>query len=426
MIDANNRPHDGAAVSWNAVLSTYLPAFVLALGVGIALPAIPTLAKSFGVGFGLASGVVTAFLVGNLAVTIPAGWLIDRFGRRPVLIAGPLLTALTAILVVFTHSFWALLVLRFLNGCAAQLWLMARLAAISHNAPPAQRGRLVSWMFGMDNTGRLAGPVLGGVIAADWGARAPFALYAFLALLALVPILLFNKDTSQVERAARAQSRKGSRALSTREIVMPRLAYFGVALFAGLTRGPVSADLLHLYAAFAYHLGPRQIGYLATAAAVISWPLGFLAGWLMDRFGRKLTMIPGFAGCAVAMAALAASAFLHLSLVWYVALFLFGVTLQALTSGSIQTVGADVAPPEARGKFLGLWRFAGQGGSALSPIIFALLAEQVNYTSAFLFTAASAAVVAFLLIRHVPETRVDGEEALGRSDGPRRPIPAGK
>src|SRR5580693_5598864 len=97
------------ALSWAALLSTYLPALVLALGTGIALPALPALAKSFDVPFGLASGVITAFLLGNLAGTIPSGWLIDRFGRRPVMIAGPLLTAATAFLVATTASFTALL-----------------------------------------------------------------------------------------------------------------------------------------------------------------------------------------------------------------------------------------------------------------------------------------------------------------------------
>ena len=52
------------ATSKNAIYSTYLPAFVLALGTGIAVPAIPTLAKSFGVEFGAASGIITAFLLG--------------------------------------------------------------------------------------------------------------------------------------------------------------------------------------------------------------------------------------------------------------------------------------------------------------------------------------------------------------------------
>jgi MFS family permease len=93
--DANDNPEAATpprgvakAVSWDALLSTYFPAFLLALGTGIVLPVIPALAQSFDVSFGVASGVVTAFLVGNVAATLPSGWLIDRFGRRPVIITG--------------------------------------------------------------------------------------------------------------------------------------------------------------------------------------------------------------------------------------------------------------------------------------------------------------------------------------------------
>jgi MFS family permease len=394
-----------AAVSWNAFLSTYLPALVLALGVGIALPALPAIAASFHVGFAAASGIVTAFLLGNLAGTLPSGWLIDRYGRRPVLIGGPLLTAVTASLVVVTHSFTTLLILRFLNGCATQMWLMSRLAAISENAPLSQRGRQVSWMFGMDNTGKLAGPVAGGFIAAAWGARAPFGAYAVLALLALLPALIFSRGISS-GKASRPNHSQKSPKVTLRQIVMSRLPYFGVALFAGLTRGPVQADLLHLYAAYAYRLGPREIGYLATAAAALTWPIGFLAGWMMDRFGRKRTMVPGFVGVAVSMTALGVAAYLGLGLVWYVGLFLIGVALQALTSGSVQTIGTDVAPAEARGKFLGIWRFCGQAGASLSPVAFAMLAANVGYSSAFVSIALSAVVVAYLLVRHIPETRM--------------------
>lgn len=379
---------------------------ILALGTGVAVPALPTLAKSFGVSFGLASGVVTMYLLGNLAGTIPSGWLVDRFGRRPVLIAGPLLSASMAFLVAGAQSFPELLVLRFFNGVAAQMWIVARLAAISMNAAPGQRGRLVSWMFGMDSTGRLAGPVLGGFIAYTWGTRSPFIVYAVLALVALVPTLLFAKDTPRLQRPEKTADAPAPSKLSLREIVVPRWQYFGVAFFAGLTRGPLQADLLYVYAAFAYQLGPRPIGYLATSASLISLPIGFIAGWVLDRFGRKRTMVPGFGGVSIAMTALALSAFLHLSLAWYVVLFLFGVMLQSFTGGSVQTVGADVAPPEARGTFLGIWRFASQGGAALSPIIFAVLSDTVSYGSAFMFTAISASVVTFLLVRYVPETRV--------------------
>lgn len=393
-----------AAVSWRAFWSTYLPALVLALGTGVALPAIPELARSFDVSFGVASGVMIAFLAGNLAGTLPSGWLIDRFGGRRVMLAGPLLTAATAFLVVVAGSFTEVLVYRFAGGFAAQMWLMSRLAAISHGAAAGQRGRQVSWMFGMDNTGRIAGPLVGGFVAAAWGVRAPFVVFGLLALLALVPAFLLAPDTPR-SRQVRGRGGVPSVRPTLRSIVASRVVYFAVAFFAGLARGPVQADLLHLYAAFAYGLGPRAIGLLATTAAVITLPIGFLAGWLMDRFGRKSTMVPGFLGVAVAMVALAASAFLELNLVWYIGLFLIGIAAQALTGGSIQTVGADVAPPEARGTFLGLWRFTGQGGAALSPVLFALLAAHLDYGWSFLFIAAAAAVVGYLLLRFVPETR---------------------
>jgi MFS family permease len=392
----------GNALSWESFLDTYLPALVLALGIGIALPAIPALARSFHVSFGVASGVITAFLLGNTAGTIPTGWLIDRFGRRRVMLVGPLLTSAMAFMVMTAHTFPELLVYRFVDGFAAQMWLMGRLAGISGRAAPNQRGRQVSWMFGMDSTGRLSGPLVGGFIAAAWGIRAPFAAYGFLALLALIPGFMFIQDSAPRQRISSAGAKV--RTMSLREIVQPRLVYFGVALFAAMARGPIQADMLHLYAAFAYKLKPQEIGFLATAGSSIALPVGFLAGWMMDRFGRKRTMVPGFTGVTLAMLALAVTAFLHLDLRWYVAVFLAAVLSQSLTGGSIQTVGADVAPPEARGMFLGLWRFTGQGGVSMSPIIFAFLADRMGYGSGFVFIALSALVVAYLLIRYVPET----------------------
>jgi MFS family permease len=399
------KPVGEAALSWQAFTSTYLPALVLAFGTGIALPAVPVLANSFDVGFGVASWVVTAFLLGNLLGTLPAGRLIDRYGLKLILVGGPLLTCVSAFLVAIAHSFPELLVYRLVGGCGAQMWLVARLADISQTSAPDQRGRHVTWMFGMDQTGKLAGPLVGGYVAAGWGPRATFMVYGALALAVIVPVVMRRTgDRPRRARPARPERLVG-RPPSLREMVLPRLAYFGVAFFAGLTRGPVQADLLHLYAVFAYNLGPRELGLLATGAALITLPIGFVAGWIMDRYGRKRTMVPGFVGVTVAMAALAVSAYLLFPFAWYLAFFLCVAIATALTGGSIQTVGADVAPPQARGTFLGIWRFTGQGGVTLSPILFGLLASTLGYGSSFVFATAAAGTVALLLIRYIPETR---------------------
>jgi MFS family permease len=242
---------------------------------------------------------------------------------------------------------------------------------------------------------------VGGFLATSFGPRAPFAAYAALALIALIPTFTLAPGVP-VQRAAVGSA--PVRRLSIAEIVIPRLAYFGVVWFAALTRGPIISDLLHLYAAFTYNLDATQIGFLATAATSLSLPIGFLAGWIMDRYGRKATMVPGFLSVMVTMLMLAATAYLHLDFAWYVVCFLAGIASQSLTGGSIQTVGADVAPPEARGMFLGLWRFTGQLGVTVSPALFAFLAETTGYGNAFVYVAASGLCTALLLILLVPET----------------------
>jgi MFS family permease len=385
------------------------------MGAGVAVPAIPALIKTFHVSLAVGSGVTTAFVLGNLAGALPAGWLIDRFGRRRVMLVGPFLTAVCAFLVVTAHTFGVLLTYRFLDGFAAQLWLMGRIAAISHGAAANQRGRQVSWMFGMDNTGKAFGPLIGGLLVTKLGLHAPFLAYGFLALTALVPAYFYSDDTPRRERTQPGAKRE--RPMSLRQLVVPRLPYFGVALCAGFARGPVQSSLLNLYAAYRYGLSPERIGVLAFVAASIMLPLGFLAGWLMDRFGRKRTMVPGFAGVTITMTGLALTAFMHVHVALYITIYLVGIAFQGLTGGSIQTVGADVAPPEARGRFLGIWRFTGQGGTSLSPLVFALLGSQFGYGASFLYIAASAAGVASLLIFLVPETggaQVRSERAIER------------
>lgn len=396
------------AWSWTALNSTYLPALIFAMGTGIAVPAIPALAQSFHISFAVATGITTSFLIGNVAGALPAGWLVDRYGRRRVMLTGPVLTAILAFAVVFAHSYGELIILRFGDGFFAQFWLTGRLTGISQSAAPDQRGRQVSWMFGMDNTGRALGPIVGGLMATAWGVRSPFVAYGVLALLALVPAYRYIKDapppTDLATTAKGAARGRTERTITFRQIFLPRINYFAIALFAAFARGPIQASLLNLYAAFRYHLHPAEIGFLASAAAFTMLPMSFISGWLMDRYGRKRTMVPGFAGVALTMGGLAMTALFHLSLQAYIVVFLFTALTQGLTSGSIQTVGADVAPEQARGYFLGIWRFTGQGGAALSPIIFASLAATVSYASSFVFVGASAGIVALLVAYRVPET----------------------
>jgi MFS family permease len=259
-------------------------------------------------------------------------------------------------------------------------------------------------MFGFDSVGRLAGPVAGGFIAGAFGLRAPFAAYGVMALLALIPVALFIRDVDEEQPRRRPEAGAKAARMSALQVIIPRIGFFAVAFAGAVARGPIFAGLFLLYAAFRYNLGPQAIGLLATAGSAGSLPIGFLAGYFMDRFGRRRALIPGFLGTGATLLLLAATALLHASLGWFVAAYLAVVVTQSFTSGSNQTIGADVAPPEARGLFLGLWNFTSQSGASLSPIAFAWLAATTGYTSAFAMLAVAALSVAVMLGTYIPET----------------------
>ena len=80
-------------LSWNSVLSLYVPGMLLMLGSSMVAPVIPVYAKSFDVNLSTASWVFVAWAAGSVAATFPAGYLMDKIGRRPVVLSGPIIAS---------------------------------------------------------------------------------------------------------------------------------------------------------------------------------------------------------------------------------------------------------------------------------------------------------------------------------------------
>jgi hypothetical protein len=97
------------------------------------------------------------------------------------------------------------------------------------------------------------------------------------------------------------------------------------------------------------------------------------------------------------MAVMAAVAFMGLPFSVYVPAFLAMQFSQSLTAGNMQVIGSLIAPAHVRGRFFGVWRLIGEGGSALSPAIFALLAETTSYGVSFAFLSACSVGAALVL-----------------------------
>src|SRR3954464_15314166 len=99
------------------VLSTALGS----LGLHMVVPALPEMARVFGIPAADIGFVVTAYLVGLAVAQLVIGPLSDRFGRRPVLLGGIFTFLATTALCVFTTSESWLFIARALQafgGCA--------------------------------------------------------------------------------------------------------------------------------------------------------------------------------------------------------------------------------------------------------------------------------------------------------------------
>jgi MFS family permease len=406
------RDADGTGVvSSYQFLTLYFPAFVLSLGYSIATPAIPVFAKSFDTGFAVASLVIVVHALGALIATVPTGFLLDRLGRRPVLLAGPLLMAASSCLTAVAHSFPELLVYRLIGGGAIEMWRQARLAIIADVSKRGNRGRQISGMVGTESAGRLMGPAVGGVLAA-WSIRAPFFVHGALALTAVIPSVFLLRESTRGEPSI--GRKKDEEPLSNRALLAlivrgGYLGFFCAQFFASMTRGVLWGGTLLLYATFAYGVGPEILGGLATTSSIIGIPITLSCGYLMDRFGRKTTMVPGFVAIALGLVLLASSAGLHWSLAAFVGGFLFVNAAHSMTSGSMQVVGSDMAPAAARGRFFGIWRMVGEIGGLISPALFALVAERLAHAAAFGFFSLCAVATAALLTVSVKETNAVGQ-----------------
>jgi len=138
--------------------------------------------------------VVTLNLVATAVVTPMTGWLVGRFGRRPVMIWSVFGFALSSLLCATATSLAPLLVYRIGQGAFGAPLVPLSQALIVATYPEKDRA-MAQGFFGMSVVlGPAIGPVFGGYLAEDYGWRWVFLLIVPLSLAALVMVLAFIRD----------------------------------------------------------------------------------------------------------------------------------------------------------------------------------------------------------------------------------------
>jgi MFS family permease len=310
------------------------------------------------------------------------------------------------------QSFPELLLYRFLAGVGQQMWNIGRTTIVAETGADRERGRQMSTIMAMQNLGLILGPAVGGLVAAAWGVRIPFVFYGVLALVSTLPASLARQAAPAATPSrpiARGEGSSRGEEAAPGDLgwawvwTHPIFIFFVALFFAGMSRGALFSGTLNVYAVYEYGVGPDVVGFMAGAAAAIGIPITLSAGAVMDRFGRKASIIPGFALIAAGLGMMVLSAALGWPFPVFIAIFLVVQGALTITSGNLQVLGSDLAPASVRGRFFGVWQTVNQLGSVLSPSVFALLAETAGAPVGFAYLALASLAVVILIAFYVPD-----------------------
>ena len=279
---------------------------------------------------------------------------------------------------------------------------------------PENRGRAVAMRNSSMRLGQLIGPVLGGVIAVTWGLPQVFVVNGVSKFLVMF-ITLYMIGETRPTRERRPTAERTTLSADLLPIVMSR-AFIALALTtiaATLIGQSMVQAMFPIAGKIEAGLIESEIGLLITVAGIITLLGSFPNGILVDRFGRKTSLVPGLliaAGAATLLSTMDGfgSALLGMAVL--------GLAI-AMTMGSTQAFAMDLAPEDKRGAFLGVWASFQSFGSAVGPLTAGAVAEIWGFGTAFIAVAAFLVVCALAMAAFGPETGARRRRTVETSSG---------
>ncbi|MEU8849711.1 MFS transporter [Streptomyces sp. NPDC048564] len=358
---------------------------------------------------------ILAFGATKAVTNFFAGTWSDRYGRKPVLIAGWLIALPVPAMLAWGPSWGWIIAANILLGMNQGLTWSTTVIMKIDLAGPERRGLAMGFNEAAGYVAVAATAMATGAIAEHAGLRPePFLLGAAYVALALGLSTFAVRETRDHARfeAARHVTPTGSEhggELTTGQIARLtslRDKALSAASQAGMVNNLNDALAWGIFPLlFAAHgLSIAKIGLLAALYPAV-WGAGqMLTGWWSDRIGRKHLITAGMLLQAAAIGLVAAGTAFG---VWATAQVLLGLGT-ALVYPTLLAVIGDVAHPAWRARAVGVYRLWRDGGFAVGALLAGALADAYSLTTAIwavaAITAASGLVVALRMYETHPRT----------------------
>lgn len=270
----------------DSITVTILLSALVALGpisTDLYLPSLPGLARGFGVAASDVQLTLSVFLIALATAQLIHGPLSDRFGRRPVLLAGLCIYVIATLVCMMASTIHILVAARFAQAVGACVGPVLGRAVVRDVHGRAGAVRVLSYMSAAMALAPAVGPILGGFLEVRFGWQSNFlalAIYGCLGFLATFLMLPETNRRPDPEAARPMRIAAGYRGL------LGHRAYLGYVLCCAFAYSGIFAFISGSSFVFIDVIGlaPDAFGF-CFAAIVIGYIIGtVLAGRLSRRF----------------------------------------------------------------------------------------------------------------------------------------------
>ena len=367
----------------------FVIAFVDTIGAALVVPILPFYATRYGASAFLVGLLVSSFSVAQLASAPVWGRLSDKYGRRPAILAGLTISALSYIVFAFATSWQVLLISRLVQGLGGGTIGVVS-AYVADASPPDQRTKAIGWLTTVTSLGWLSGAALGSVLVTIGGERTPGLFTASVSLL----VAAFASQYLVESRTMRTSGtmKVPPRVRTGREAIVQVLAHGGdpasrliwiYSVAIGAFYG--TAAVMPLLLADRLGITEKTIGYVVMYFAglgviIRAGILGRMVDWLGEpRLSR--------AGIVLLAAGLALGGFGRSHAVLFTSFTLMPIGT-AFLFPSVTGMLSQIVPATERGLYLGVQQTFGGIARVAFPVLAGAMMDRFGRGTPYVISAA--------------------------------------
>lgn len=274
--------------------------FVDMLGFFLVLPLLPYYAERLGASPVVIGLLVSCFAFAQLASAPLWGRMSDRFGRKPALIGGLLMSAGSFALFAFASNIWILVASRLVQGIGSGTTGVAQ-AYVTDAVAPVDRAKALGWLSAATSAGVMIGPALGS-LASLLGPAAPGLFAAGLCLFNAVCARRFLPESVAQPSTGPKQPIRHMIASVIRHPLAPTslmILVYAVGMMAFMAMN----GILALFLERRFGVNEHSIGWFFLYVGGISLIMrALLLGPIISRFGEVRVQRIGAVALAAGMA----------------------------------------------------------------------------------------------------------------------------